>query len=66
MQSTLHGEPDRVDRINTSTPISINSAVFKGHAVLWAAGLASTPAGMFQGQKRKTSLVVQVNDLTAL
>ncbi len=63
MQSALAEEPARVDRINSSLPIPINTDVFEGCAIFWAAGLASTPDHMFHGQKRKTSLVVQVSNL---
>ena len=60
MQSALAGQPARVDRVNSSLPIPINTDVFQGSAMFWAAGLASTPEHMFLGQKRRTSLVVQV------
>ena len=63
MQSALAEEPARVDRVNSSLPLPINNDVFEGWAIFWAAGLASTPEHMFQGQKRKTSLVVQVSNL---
>ena len=63
IQSALAEEPARVDRVNSSLPIPINTDVFEGCAIFWAAGLASTPEHMFQGQKRKTSLVVQVSNL---
>ncbi len=63
MQSSLDGQPAGVDRVNSSLPIPMNTDVFQGSAMFWAAGLASTPEHMFQGQKRKTSLVVQVSNL---
>ncbi|DBB17538.1 TPA: hypothetical protein ACH3X3_002599 [Trebouxia sp. C0006] len=59
MQSALAEEPARVDRVNSSLPLPINNDVFEGWAIFWAAGLASTPEHMFNGHKRKTSLVVQ-------
>ncbi|KAL0052158.1 hypothetical protein WJX82_008799 [Trebouxia sp. C0006] len=46
-------------RVNSSLPLPINNDVFEGWAIFWAAGLASTPEHMFNGHKRKTSLVVQ-------
>ena len=63
MQSALAEEPARVDRVNSSLPLPINNDVFEGWAIFWAAGLASTPEHMFNGHKRKTSLVVQVSTL---
>lgn len=63
MQSALAEEPAQVDRVNSSLPIPINTGVFEGCAIFWAAGLASTPDHMFHGQRRKTSLVVQVSNL---
>jgi hypothetical protein len=63
MQSALAEEPARVHRVNSSLPIPINTNVFEGCAIFWAAGLASTPEHMFHGHKRKTSLVVQVSNL---
>ena len=61
MQAALSSQPASIHRINTSVPIHFESDLFEGHAVLWAADLPSTPDHMFQGQKRKTSLVVQVS-----
>ena len=63
MQSALAEEPARVERVNSSLPIPLNTDVFEGCAIFWAAGLASTPEHMFHGHKRKTSLVVQVSNL---
>ena len=63
MQSALAEEPARVERVNSSLPIPLNTDVFEGSAIFWAAGLASTPEHMFHGHKRKTSLVVQVSNL---
>ncbi|KAL3134569.1 hypothetical protein ABBQ38_006409 [Trebouxia sp. C0009 RCD-2024] len=59
MQSALSSQPARTERINTSVPMCCESDMFEGHSKFWAAGLSSTPDHRFQGQKRKTWLVVQ-------
>ena len=39
--------------------IEFETPLFKGCAVIWAQGLPSTPKGLFEGKRRKTSITIQ-------
>ncbi len=39
--------------------IEFETPLFKGCAVIWAQGLPSTPKGLFDGKRRKTSITIQ-------
>ncbi len=39
--------------------IEFETPLFKGCAVIWAQGLPTTPEGLFEGQRRKTSITIQ-------
>ena len=39
--------------------IEFETPLFKGCAVIWAAGLPSAPEGLFEGRRRKTSITMQ-------
>lgn len=45
--------------MNTGEPFNFESSLFEGRALLYVAGLESTPKDLFQGKKRKTHLIVQ-------
>ncbi|CAD7702563.1 unnamed protein product [Ostreobium quekettii] len=57
-RATRGADPDKI-RVNTGEPFHFESNLFKGQAVMWVAGLDSTPKGLFQGQRRVTHLAVQ-------
>ena len=40
--------------------IEIETDLFQGCAVIWAQNLGSSPEGLFAGERRKTSITVQV------
>lgn len=40
--------------------IEFETDLFKGCVVVWVGGLSSAPPGLFKGQRRRTSIAVQV------
>lgn len=45
---------------NTCTACLFNTELFSGRMLLFVAGLPTSPNGLFQEQKRRTHLVIQV------
>jgi len=58
-QRTTDSSNPRSIPINRSGSFAFETELFEGRAMLWVAGLPSSPAGLFKGRQRKTSLVVQ-------
>lgn len=46
-------------RVNAQKPFHFATRGFEGRAVLWVAGLPSSPPEAFEGRKRRTMMVVQ-------
>ena len=40
--------------------IEFETDLFVGCVVIWVGGIPSAPAGLFKGQRRRTSIAVQV------
>lgn len=55
---TDNTDPSRVPT-NTGRCIHFEGSLFKGKAMLWTKGVGSQPAGLFKGQRRKSSITVQ-------
>lgn len=53
-------------RINDGRRIEFETDLFRGCAVIWVDGVASTPAGLFSGQRRKTSITIQVQQCVSI
>lgn len=58
-QQIVYGLDQGRIAVNTGRPIEFETDLFKGQAVIYVAGLASAPQGLFAGQRRRTAITVQ-------